>query len=259
MSVETHSPNAMLGEKVAAALSLLCPISATDDGVRVTTHCLFPSNGLIRVTLRGGAETVVASDDGETLGEAFAAGIEIEDPSRLIRGLVKQRGLLLNSGVIHTPRMALDAAPVAVVQVANAARDIATWLYEHGGVKRRHDFRMLLASFLADTFREQVAEDHVIGASHKPHKFSNVISFANGRKLIVDAVSNDVSSINARVVANMDVRAMKDIRIAQRIVYDDMAKWSSADLNLLQVGATIVPFSKSMDVIKRLADEARAA
>lgn len=254
MTLETR-----LSDGVVASLGLLCPVHATDDGLKITTHCLYPSNGLVRVTVRGGLETLVVSDDGETLGEAAAAGIEIENPEKLIRNMVRQRGLLLSTGVIHTPPVEFDAASVAIVHVANAARDISTWLYEHTGLKRRRDFKTVLASFLTETFREQVAEDHIIGASHKSHTFANVISFANGRKLIVDAVSNDPSSINARVVANLDVKSVHDRTIDQRIVFDDSANWSSADLNLLQVGATIVPFSKSMSVIQRLADEARAA
>jgi hypothetical protein len=154
----------------------------------------------------------------------------------------------------------MEAAAVAIAHVANAAKEAASWLYEHGGVRRRRDFRKLLDAFLAESFRDQVAETRLFGASTKPHKFANVISFSNGRKLIVDAVANDPSSINARVVANLDVKANKDLRgVVQRIVYDDHEKWSASDLNLLKVGATTVPFSRAREVIKRVADETREA
>ena len=73
----------------------------------------------------------------------------------------------------------------------------------------------------------------------------------------MDAVSNDASSINARLVANLDVKATNDPMIDQRIVYDDAQRWTAADLNLLQVGATIVPFSQSKHVIPRIADQLR--
>ena len=125
-------------------------------------------------------------------------------------------------------------------------------------MKRTRDFRQLLANFLADTFSKQLAEERIVGASNKPHKFANVISFANGRKFIVDAVANDPSSINARVIANLDVKSTNDPNIEQRIVYDDLESWSAADLNLLQVGANIVPFSRATEVIRRVADRTRA-
>jgi len=235
------------------------PLEEIDGSLRVTTHCLYPSNGLVRVTFRGGVDQMIASDEGEALGEALAAGIELPEPSRILGPFIRSRGLSLRSGVILTGKFPTDAAPVALAHVANTAKEAAYWLYEHGGVKRRRDFRALLAAFLNENFREQVTEAKILGASHKLHKFANVISFANGRRLIIDAVSKDPSSINARLVANFDVRAVKDPTIEQRIVYDDYETWTAADLTLLQMGATVVPFSRSREVVKRLADEAARA
>jgi hypothetical protein len=71
--------------------------------------------------------------------------------------------------------------------------------------------------------------------------------------LIIDAVAHDASSINARVVANLDIKSVGDPLIDQRIVYDDQEEWTPADLNLLQVGAPAIPFSRSEEVIYRLA------
>jgi hypothetical protein len=51
----------------------------------------------------------------------------------------------------------------------------------------------------------------------------------------------------------LDVRAIRDPLLEQRIVYDDKEDWTPADLNLLQVGATVVPFSRSSEAIRRLA------
>jgi hypothetical protein len=217
------------------------------------------NNGLVRVTIRGGQEIVVASDEGEALGEALPAGIEIGDPDKLLRSFVKEQGLMLSNGIIHTHKIPIEAAPVAVLHVANAAKDAASWLYEHNKIKRKRDFRTLLSEFLAITFKEQVSEIQMIGASNKAHRFANVISFANGRKFIVDAVANEASSINSRVIANLDVKSVNDPTIEQRIVYDDEEPWSAADLNLLQVGATIIPFSRANDVIRRIADRTRTA
>jgi hypothetical protein len=244
---------------IVTSLAAVCSIKDQEDGFRITTHCLYPSNGLVRVTVRGGLHSIVASDEGEALGEALSAGIELSDPDKFVGNFVKQRGLLLRKGVIYTKSISLDAAPVAILHVANTAKELANWLYDHGGVKRRHDFRQLLAAFLSETFRDQVTESRITGASQKPHRFANVISFANGRRFIVDAVSNDPASVNARVVANLDVKAMQDPSIEQRIVYDDSEKWAAADLNLLKVGATIVPFSGAMNVIRRIAEETRTA
>jgi hypothetical protein len=150
--------------------------------------------------------------------------------------------------------MPISAAPLAVLLVANGAKEAAQWLYGHQKLKRDRDFKLLLSRFLRSEFDNRVSETRIVGASDKSHKFANVISFANGQMLIVDAVSNDPQSINSRVVANLDVKTKKDPRISQRIVYDDGQKWSTADLNLLNVGATVVPFSKAQNVIQRVAE-----
>ncbi len=227
---------------------------ATDDGVRVTTHCMYPSNGLVRVYVKAGTQSVVVSDEGEALGEVLAAGIQAADATKLARHLVIEQGLLMRSGIIYTPVLPIEALSIAVPIVANAAKEVARWFYDHKKIKRAVDFRKLLADYLETAFRERLSKDEkIVGASNKPHKFANVINFTSGRKLIVDAVSNEASSINARVVANLDVRSNNNPRLEQRIVYDDAEKWSYADLNLLSVGAPVIRFSNSAEVIARLA------
>lgn len=249
----------VLREEVERGLHQIGSIISLRDGVRVTTQCLYPSNGLVRITVRGGSETIVASDEGEAVGEALAAGIELTEPDRLLRSIVREQGLLITNGIIHTPKLPIDTLPVAIIQAANAAKDVANWLYDHNRLKRRNDFRKSLSAFLMRTYDKQVAEARIAGASNKQHRFANVVSFANGRMLIVDAVGNDASSINSRVVANLDVRSVNNPKIEQRIVYDDAERWSAADLNLLQVGATVVPFSKAPDVIRRVAEKTSVA
>jgi hypothetical protein len=96
----------------------------------------------------------------------------------------------------------------------------------------------------------------IVGHSNKPHKFANVVLLPKGRRLIVDPVIHEFTAINPRVVANLDVRSTRDPLLEQRIIYDDEEDRNPADLNLLQVGATVVPFSRSHEVIRRIASNA---
>ncbi|MGM4885085.1 hypothetical protein AB7813_08150 [Tardiphaga sp. 20_F10_N6_6] len=248
-----------IADAIQSGMRDLSEIEVMPDGVRFTTHCMYPSNGLVRVVVRGGVETLFASDEGEAVGEALSAGAVIRNPDQLLRGLVRPQGLEISEGIIRSARMPIEAAPLAILAVANASRDVAQWLYDHHRLKSSRDFRRMLAEFLKNKYEEQVTPATIVGKSNKPHKFANVISFPNGRRLIVDAVANDPSSINARVVAHLDVRSTDDATIDQRIVYDDAERWSPADLNLLQVGAKLIPFSRATDVIQRAADLARVA
>jgi len=98
-----------------------------------------------------------------------------------------------------------------------------------------------------------VRSDTLVGHSNKPHKFDNIIFLSGSRRLVIDPVVNDRSSINARVVANMDLRAAEYEGLEQRIVFDDRQDWKIEDLNLLQVGAPVIKYSRAEEVIKRLA------
>ena len=163
----------------------------------------------------------------------------------------------ISDGVIFTPRIQIEAVSAAIIHVANASQDIARWLYEHMKIKRTRDFKAVLAEFLKLTFDDRVSHNAIIvGHSNKPHKFANVVLLPNGRRLIVDPAAHEASSINARVVSNLDVRAIRDPLLEQRIVYDDKEDWTPADLNLLQVGAAVVLFSRSSEVIRRFAASA---
>jgi hypothetical protein len=248
-----------IAETVTRGMRDIATIEMMDDGVRFTTHCMYPSNGLVRVTIRGGRETIYASDEGEAVGEALSAGATLKDPDRILRGLVRAQGLEISNGIIRSSRMPLEAAPLAILSVSNTSRDVAHWLYDHHKIRRDRDFRKMLSDFLKTSFEERVAAAAIVGKSHKTHKFQNVISFPNGRRLIIDSVANDPSSINARVVAHLDVRNTNDATLDQRIVYDDEEKWSPADLNLLQVGASVIPFSRAPEVIQRAAERVQVA
>lgn len=239
--------------------SLPAPVE-TENGVRVTTHCMYPSNGLVRVYVKSGMEHAVVSDEGEAVGEVLAAGIDVANVDRLVRHLVSEQGLAMSSGIISSRAIPIEALPVAIPLVANVARDVASWLYDHKKIKRSRDFRAVLSNYLESAFSERLSRDErIVGASNKPHRFANVVSFPNGRKLVVDAVAKDPSSINSRVVANLDLRTNGNPMIEQRIVYDDAEGWSAADLNLLNVGAPAIAFSKASVVIDRIARNAEAA
>ena len=151
--------------------------------------------------------------------------------------------------------MPIEAAPLAVLLVANGfARCCRAMCSIIRRIKRTRDFRALLTDFLIKKFENRVSHNAVIvGQSNKPHKFANVIDLSERRRLIIDPVSNEGSSINARVVANLDVKAVQDPLIIQRIVYDDEDHWLPADLNLLQVGAPVIAFSRVSEAIERIA------
>lgn len=239
-----------LRERIADALR----VTRTHDGLRVATQCLYPSNGSVTVTVRGGLNTYVVSDEGGAAIEIAGTGIEAVVSDRQIRGMMKTQGLNVSGGAISSPPVGVDALPGAVMLVANASREVAEWGLQHLRWGEKRDFKKALSELLNRHFHDNLKHDTpVLGFSNKPHKFSHVILLDEARRLIIDPVINDASSINSRVVANLDVKMAKDPNILQLIVFDDQLEWLASDLKLLEVGARTVPFSLAEREIQRLA------
>lgn len=235
-------------------LSRIVTATPTEDGVRVSTHVLYPSNGAVSVVVRGGAEHFQISDEGAGVAEFASAGISTIASDRMLAHQVKRLGLLVYGGAIMSPMVPADAVPAAILLVANASRSIAEWGLSNLHFRVHRNFRRDLAELLGRYFHDNLKNDApIIGKSNKPHKFGHVIYLDGDRKLLVDPVVNEASSINARLVANLDVRLAENPDIKQLIVYDDSLNWKSSDLRLLEMGARTVAFSRAEAEIQKLA------
>lgn len=225
-----------------------------DGGVRVSTHVLYPSNGTVTVTVRGGEREFCVYDDGAAVGEMISAGLHGPIPDRLLRSRVRNRGLEVSKGVIRCPTIPLEGIPAAILLVANASRDVAEWAIERLPFRIVRNFRDDLAMLLDRYFHDALTKDiPIVGASNKPHKFSYVARLSGERTVILDPVSNEPASINSRVVAHLDVRNVQNPSIMQYIVYDDRIRWNSSDLKLLEIGAPTIPFSHAEPQVRLLA------
>jgi hypothetical protein len=221
-------------------------LQETSSGVRVTTHCMYPSNSLVSVYVNGGNNTFVVSDDGNAIKELTASGIDLQQSTKAISNYALMLGVAYKNGSLYTPQVSLKELSIAIILVANSSKELATHLLSNTKIKNKRNFKELVHQFLSNKFDlDKVKPMKFIGESNKPHKFDNVIVLNNERKLIVDPVIKDAASINARVVANIDIKSKKLTGIEQRIIYDDEDDWTPSDINLLTIGATVIPFSKA--------------
>lgn len=244
-----------LTEAVQAAVSKFVLIDEAHDGVAVTTHCMYPSNALVRVHVRGVGESFVVTDNGNTVFELKSSGVPVDYSARAIRNYLGEHDLMFDKDVIVSPEVSIDFLPVMILVVANAATETAAWLLSHAKWNKKKAFKEVVRELLHEKFPiNKPQEVTIVGASKKPHKFENVIQMKTGKRLIVDAVVHDPASINARFVANIDVHNAQIEGLEQRIVFDDEDTWPNADLALLNVsGAIIVPYAKASSVMDRLA------
>ena len=228
--------------------------SPIDDGLRISTHVLYPSNGAVSVVVRGGKNTFLVSDEGGAVSNISSSGIPAVFSDRMIAAQIRTKGLRVRDGSIMSPMVPLDAVPSAIMIVANASRTIADWGLARFPFVTPQNFREDLSALLGRHFNDNLKNDEaVIGKSNKPHKFGHVIYLQGARKLLIDPVVYEASSINARLVANLDVRMNEDPKISQLIVYDDRLKWKSSDLKLLELGAQTLAFSHAEPEINRFA------
>jgi hypothetical protein len=244
---------------VESALSKWPRLSEEDGHVLVPTHCLYPSNSAVTVWVGPGAGAYVVHDNRGALDELSSAGTEDRHSllysTFMVQHIVKRFGLSIDeSGLIKAARVEHDELLATIVLVANASKEAAIDLLNRFRPRLRRNIKAELASMLEIRFPNHVLRNGtVIGKSNKPHKFDNLVRLGGDRQLILDVVTREASSINAALVAHLDVKNAEYDKIEQRIIYDDDDKWSAADLNLLKLGATPVPFSRAAEVLERLA------
>lgn len=116
-------------------------LHSMDNGVRINTHCLYPSNGMVQVVVMGSGSSYFVSDAGGAIREAETAGAEILHPDKLFSKTLKKQGLGIRDGAIFTPSIPLDDVPAAIAIVANTSKELAdsifeTWRIAKGGLPK---------------------------------------------------------------------------------------------------------------------------
>lgn len=240
--------------EIKTALDRILGITENDTGVRVNTHCLYPNNSFVRVAVQNVGVAFVVSDEGGAFREVEQSGATIDFSDKKFTKTLHAQGLHMKGGVIFSSPVSREWLPLAIAMVGNASKETADWIFEHWNMTRGAKFKDVLKDALKIEFQE-VKEQQINGVSNKSHTFDNVVQFLNGSRLLVDAVVRDSNSINARVVANLDVKNAGYEKLHQAIVYDDDREdWAASELSLLQVsGVPIIPFTKSGIVLKRFA------
>lgn len=240
---------------IQAALGSWPQLREIERGIRVPTHCLYPSNSTISVVIASrGNDRFRVDDDAQALDELAQTLATKQKLSKSLKGLVKHRGCeLTQRGEIISPVVSADELRAAVILIANASKAAAEHLV--GSVRPpRKDMRRIIEELLDLKFKDRWMRDgRIVGASNKEHGFDYVVHISCGRQLALDFVVPDASSVNSAVVAHLDVGNKKLPDLEQRIVYDDGQIWRSEDIQLLKAGARPVPLSALAQSLDRLA------
>ena len=249
----------MITDVVMSAVDGWPRVFEQDGEVVVPTHCLYPSNGSVSVSVCpaiGG--NYLLTDRGGAYDELGSSGSRLAPfvAARMIKHLAAGYGLMVDGNcLIRAERVKPEELMSAIVLVANASKDAAGDMLHRFRPRLRRNLKAELAELLEVQFPHHVLRNKVIvvGASNKAHRFDSAVRLSGDRQLVLDVVAREASSINAALVAHLDIKNANIFSIEQRIIYDDEEKWAAADLNLLKIGAIPVPFSKAASVLERIA------
>ena len=243
-----------ISEYVNEALKPFSTYQESHGAVAVTTPCLYPSNAMVTVFVRGGPNGAIVSDDGRAIDELTVLNREISDVDRFLSRVCWRSGMNARNGKIYSPRIEWRQLPAAIAFVAQASATAVTIGLQRFKTRRNRDLHKELRNLLFQSFSEdRIQKDsRLTGHSTRSYSFDNIVQ-VSAHLLIVDPVVNDPNSINARAIAHLDVSRKQDDSIIQHLVYDDTVEWKAADLNLLQTAATIVPFSNLEPVMREFA------
>ena len=238
-------------DQLVPALADFYSVEPSRDGISIVTHCLYPSGKSVRVMVRGAGNSCSVSDECGALHEVIDAGIPWGRAEHAIKSRARRHALNSDRGNVHSDVVEMRTVAAVIAVVANASKDIAAWLFSSTKPEKT-DFKESLRKALNDKFNGAVHHNvELRGFSNKSHTFDNVIRI-NDNSIIVDPVIKDHSSINSRLVANLDVQRLENNKIQQRIIYDDSDEWNSAELSLLSIGAPVVAFTNVDNVISRI-------
>jgi hypothetical protein len=204
----------------------------------------------------GGMREVVISDEGGALDAITAHGLPVANAKKMLAPFCKAAGLKTDGGKIFSPPVPLDAVAGVVALVANASAQAAHHAIDNIKIRRRRDLRLAISDVLQSRFAiSHIKHEYQItGHSNKLYRFDTVVEIGGEKRLIIDAVLPEPTSINARVVSHLDVKHSNDPTLIQRIVYDDEEEWDASNLQLLQMASTLVPFTMMGPSIDRISN-----
>ena len=208
------------------------------------TSCLYPSNAVVTVFVRGGENGAVVSDDGHAIDELTALNRDIPDVDRFLNPICRRSGMNAKNGIIFSPRIEWRQLPAAIAFVAGASASAVASGLQKLKTRRSRNLQKELQYRLLQSFpRDRIQRDsRIVGQSTRTYTFDSTVQ-VNSHLLIIDPVVADPNSINSRAIAHLDVSQKQDDTIIQRLVYDDQEDWKAADMNLLQTVAKMVPLS----------------
>jgi hypothetical protein len=226
-------------EDVKAALGVFDVCVETDDGARVTTHCMYPSFTPVDVFVVRHGDSYTVHDSGGAYRGAWIHGRDDSVITRMVNRQAQRYRLSVaeTNGALVAKVPRIDFLAAAVLAVANASASAAHAAVEKIALATEQNLIERIALTLSKSGIGEVRKDvQIVGKSGKAHSFDFQVLSANDNAVLIDAVSPHHVSISSKYVAFSDAAAERTRGLA---VFDKPL--ANEDVSLLQQVSSLVP------------------
>jgi hypothetical protein len=238
-------------DDIRAALAAFEVCTETDQGSRVTTHCLYPSFDPVNVYVVKFGSGYRVHDGGGAAQSSWTHG---RDDNLIARMLSKQANLYqigLVKDALTAEVASADWLGPAILAVANASAAVAHAVVDRMMTATETVLKDKILRVLKETVPPTtIAVDYEIAGQSKRHKFDFAVTEFDGSMLLLNAVAPHHISVSSKYVAFSDVVHRDDVRTDRWAVHDKGLDPSDVSL-LLQV-AEIIPMQALSGGLKRL-------
>lgn len=214
------------------------------DGYRVLADTLMPSGGLIHVHIQMRDGVLSMHDNGAAFDELALYGAELKSNVGIRRFLGETAFELTNDGTIFRHGIAPEDVAVGVSLVADASLRAANFMLSHAKIQTGQPLDVRLKAAMIRRYPSGRANFKFDGKARQ-QRFDYGLEI-DDQVVLVEAVSPDLSSVNAAIVKSLDARNSIAARARPILVYDERDHWPADALNLLAMAGERVSF-KSID------------
>jgi hypothetical protein len=243
----------MTCEDIRAALSEFEVCVETEEGSRITTHCLYPSFDPVDVYVVRFGDGFRVHDGGGALRAAWIHGRE--EPA--IKKALARKAARYQVNLLEDCTLVLDAPSqewlaAAILAVANASASAAYDVLDRVVSATERVLKDRILDILKRTVKQSAIapEFGVTGKSGKVHHFDFAVRESNKNLLLINAVAPHHISVSSKYVAFADLVFRTDGRIDRFAVHE--RPLDPSDVSLLLQVAEIVPVKSLRSGIERV-------
>jgi hypothetical protein len=235
-------------DEISEALSTFNVCERTADGVRITTHCLYPSFETVYVFVSKIGDGYRIHDGRGAFEAAWLHGREPSIATKSLEAEGARFHLSVLDGSLVANVSSLEWLCPAILSVANASASAANHAIARAVAAAEEALIDRVGSSLARTFRAGALHRKFTarGKSGKEREFDFAVRTNGTYDLLVSGVVPHAASIAAKYVVFSDTEIEHDRKLA---VYDRALE--TGDTALLQQVASIVPLSSLSEGARR--------